>query len=174
MNYYPLAAAKRDRIRIAERSTAKHTAEMKPKPMFSDKQQKTKRVTEQEEGEVTDVVSLYRVKFIRFNSSNISSGVMALLKTTEVLTNSFNVHVYVSWVTLAWKMWGSCGEFEPILPVLWDAGLSPLWTLCPSFSQSDTAGIIPLFPHESSSDRPLSGNKAFGYAVWWPKPRGMR
>lgn len=35
------------RIRISERSTAKHTAEMKSKLMFSDKQQKTKRVAAQ-------------------------------------------------------------------------------------------------------------------------------
>lgn len=78
--------------------------------------------------------------------------------------------VYVNWIKLA----GSWGEFEPTLPLLWDTELSPLWTLCPSFSQPDTAGIIPLFPHESSSDQPLSANKAFGYAVWWPKLRGGR
>lgn len=56
--------------------------------------------------------------------------------------------------------------------VLGHTVLSPLWTSCPSFSHSATAIIIPLFPHECGSVRPLSTNKAFGYTVWWPQLRG--
>ena len=92
------------------------------------------------------------------------------LKTTDELTNTVNVHVakLLSHVRRSWQVWA-----HPVcVSVSLDAEPRPLWTLCPSFSQSGTAGIVPLFPHESSSDRPLSANKAFGYAKWWQKPRG--